>query len=137
MNHRLSTLGLGLCLGLGSCFPSNILKLKQRSIIQPSAEIDWRPANLQEIPGLYTSTEINGPMANVLRRIVYLFDDDGTYTASALFYGPPAEFQVLRGTWTLEGALIKLDDSAPAPIEWGIEHIRISGEEGSVVLRQE
>jgi len=133
LSKTLSLLISGLL--LSGCFPSNILAPEQRLAALGTDSYVWASAQEAQILGLHTSTDIEGPLARVLQRITYLFEPDGTYTAAALFYGPPANFKVLSGTWEFADGSLRLDDAAPAVLDATEGFLRIRGDEGSVVLR--
>jgi hypothetical protein len=129
-----------LCAALlgASCAGSGTLAQEQRAAALEGEAIAWRPAAAEDIPGVYVSRELSGPLAGYLRKLVYLFEADGSYAGAALVDASPPRFEVLAGTWSLvEGRLI-LDGGPPAALEASADgSLRLSGDEGVVVLERE
>lgn len=128
---------LALLALLTACFPSSVVAPDERFVAIDSDLVAWHPAELADVPGLYFSTEIAGPMAGTLWRVYYLFDAGGAYTGAALFAGSPPHFEVLSGSWTFEAGRLRLDDAEPAALEVGPGMLRLRGEGGSVVLARD
>lgn len=129
-----------LCVALlgTSCAGSGTLAQEQRAAALGGETTAWRPAAAEDIPGVYVSRELCGPLAGYLRKLVYLFESDGSYAGAALVDAAPPRFEVLAGTWSLvEGRLI-LDGGPPAALEASPDGaLRLSGDEGIVVLERE
>jgi hypothetical protein len=69
---------------------------------------------------------------------VYRFGADGSYTGAALLDDAPPRFEVLSGTWRVEGGALVLDDGPAATLEVAPEgSLRLAGDEGRVVLRRQ
>lgn len=140
MSPRLAPLALAalLSLGAGACIAPSVVAEADRGIDLGSADVAWRGGLADEVPGYYVSTWIEGPMAAVLRGVVYLFEADGSYAGAALLDGTPAHFEVVGGAWELTEVGLVLDGGPPAKFEVAEDgSIRMSGEEGSVVLRRQ
>lgn len=126
-----------LAASLSACFPSNVVAPVERMVTLDSDLVAWRPAERADVPGLYSSTEIAGPMAASLWKLHYFFDAGGAYTGAALFAGSPPHFEVLSGTWSFTDGKLQLDDAEPAVLEAAPRLLRLSGVEGSVVLARD
>jgi hypothetical protein len=125
---------------LSACMASNVVAVEDRTVVTAVDQVIWQPATAEDVPGLFASESIEGPAAAALLKIYYLFQPDGTFTAAALVQsGAQSEFQVLSGTWTFaDGELLLGEDAAPAALEAADgELLRMSGEEGAVVLRKD
>ena len=132
------TLGVALILLASSCIAPSVVDPALRGQRLVTADLEWAPATRADLPGTYVSTELSGPLAAVLRKVVYLFESGGTYTGAGLVDGDPPHFEVMTGLWTLDAGQLVLDSGPPATIEVAQEgSLRLSGDEGSVVLRRE
>ena len=131
-------LAVSALLACASCISPSVLQPDQRALELSGADVAWRPASVDDVPGTYISTELSGQLAASLRKLVYLFQAGGTYTGAALIDGDPPRFQTISGTWTMAEGSLCLDGGPPARIEIAPDgSIKLSGEEGSVVLRRE
>lgn len=125
-------------LGLGACIAPSVVDPADRAVDLSSAELVWHAATLADVPGTYVSTELTGPLAAALRKLVYLFEADGNYTGAALFDDAPPHFEVLTGVWELTAQGLVLDGGPPGQIEVAPDgSLRLSSDDGSVVLRRE
>jgi hypothetical protein len=121
-----------------ACAGSGTLARESRAATPGQPEIAWRPASAPDVPGTYVSRELSGPLAGYLRKLVYLFEADGSYAGAALVDQSPPRFEVLAGTWTFDGGLLVLDGGPPARLEVADGGaLRLSGDEGVVVLERE
>jgi hypothetical protein len=126
-----------LALLAASCVASGVVASDERGPALEDGSVDWRRGTSADVPGLYVSTEIAGPIAASLRKVVYLFDDGGGYAGAALI-DDPSRFEVIRGTWAMEDGPVHLDGGAPATLEVaGDGSLRLSGDGGRVTLRRE
>ena len=118
------------------CIASNVVASEDRLVATPVAELQFAPAPGLPLQGLYESVEIRGDAALSLRKVYYLFAADGTYTAAALTEvdGVPS-FQTLNGTWQTTAAGLSLDGRPPVLLEQAPLHLRITAENGVLVLR--
>jgi len=133
---RLPLLGLLAFAPLCGC-RSTVLEESSRAVALEQDARAWRAATPQDVPGLYSSIEIEGPAAAVLREVHYWFGSEGRFSGAALFTTPALRYQVLEGSWRLEGDTLVLgEDVAPARLEATDDLLRLSGEEGTVVLRR-
>jgi|SRR5690606_34114357 len=126
--------------GLAGCIPSNVVAIEDRAVdLSWTDDSVWAAGSREDLPGLWTSIELSGPLAASLQKLVYLFEADGRFTGAALFAGPPAEFGVLTGSWQLDapGQLRLGEDAEPAELDVAEGLLRIRGAEGVVVLRRE
>lgn len=129
---------LALALLGASCAGNGILAREERGAALEPAPLAWRPATREEVPGLYGSSELTGVLAGYLRKLVYLFEEDGTYAGAALIDVAPPRFEVLAGSWSFEGESLVLDGGPPAGLEVSPEGaLRLTGAEGVVVLERE
>lgn len=125
-------------LSMGACIAPSVLAPENRATVLDGEHVEWAAGDGSTVPGTYVSTEISGRLATVLRKVVYLFQEDGAYTGAALVDGDPPRFEVIGGRWRMEGDLLYLDDAPPAVLSAAPDgSLRLSGEEGSVVLRRE
>jgi hypothetical protein len=121
---------------LAGCIPSNVVAVDQRMVVADLGQLQFAPAPALQLAGLYESVAITGDAAVALRKVYYLFVDDGTYTAAALaeIDGKPA-FQTLSGTWSSTASGLSLDGAEPVVLEQAPEHLRITAPNGALVLR--
>jgi hypothetical protein len=123
---------------LPGCIPSNVVAVEDRAVVTAADVAEWRPATRAEAVGLFASSSITGPVAASLRAIYYLFEDDGSFTAAALVHeGERPEFRVLSGAWEFRDGNLVLDGAEPARLESAKDLLRLSGADGTVVLRRE
>lgn len=121
-----------------SCIAPSVVDPQDRTLIVGYDDLEWSAATSAAIPGTYVSEHLSGSVAGVLLKLVYRFESSGSYTGAALIDGAPSHFEVLTGTWSCEGAQLQMDDSVPATVEVAANGwLRLSGEEGAVVLRRE
>lgn len=121
--------------GLTGCYASNVVAPEDRDVRTREEQAQWKPAQAASIPGLYRSGTIEGESAASLLKLFYYFDEDGSYTAAALVGSSPPSFQVLSGQWKFtEGKLLLGEDASPATLEESEDMLRLSTEEGKVVL---
>lgn len=124
--------------GFGGCIGSNVLAHEQRLVAPVVAELQFAPAPALPLAGLYESVLITGEVALALRKVYYVFQGDGTYTAAALVESDgQSAFQTLSGTWRSLDAGLELDGKEPVPLEQAPAHVRITAPNGSLVLRAE
>ena len=118
------------------CIASNVVASQDRLVTTTVAALHFEPAPGLPLQGLYESVEIRGDAALSLRKVYYLFDAGGTYTAAALTEvdGAPS-FQTLNGTWQTTAAGLSLDGRPPVLLEQAPQHLRITAENGVLVLR--
>lgn len=136
---RLGALGLaGALCGLGGCIPSNVVAVEDRRVVDDLGTVAWGPVARDDLRGLFHAIHLDGPLAGVLRSISYWFDADGTFTAAALFAGPPPSYRVLDGTWELaaDGRLQLGAGAEPADVARSDDLLRLSGADGIVVLQR-
>jgi hypothetical protein len=125
-------------LALAACIPSNVVATDQRLVAVPIAELEFMPAPGAALAGLYASVDIRGDAALSLRRIWYVFEPNGRYTAAALAdVGGAPTFQTLDGVFRTTAEGLVLDDAAPVAIAVAGEHVRLSSPGGEVILRRE
>lgn len=127
----------GLALGCATSCASTILTPAERGALIGVSQHDWRLATAGDIPGLYASKEIRGPMAASIWKLYYNFDVSGSYTGAALFAEDPPRFEVLSGTWAFAAGQLALDGGEPAETQADFSALRLSGEAGTVVLLRE
>jgi hypothetical protein len=138
MSTQPTQLVAALLLACAGCIAPSVLAPEERALELSVAEVEWRAASADDVPGTYISTELNGPLAASLRKLVYLFQPAGTYTGAALIDDAPPRFESISGTWVLLEGRLCLDGGPPARIEVAPDgSLRLSGDEGSVVLRRE
>ena len=123
---------------LASCGASRTLRADERAVSTAPEVQAWRPAAAGDLPGLWRTRSIEGAAAAVLLDLTYWISGDGDFSGAALFAGPPPEYQVLAGRWTLaeDGTLQLGADAAPARAEVAEGLLRLSGAEGSLVLER-
>ena len=132
--------------GFGGCIGSNVLAHEQRLVAPVVAELQFAPAPALPLAGLYESVLITGEVALALRKVYYVFQGDGTRTATLTCDDTAAAlvesdgqsaFQTLSGTWRSLDAGLELDGKEPVPLEQAPGHVRITAPNGSLVLRAE
>jgi hypothetical protein len=118
------------------CIASNVVAAGDRLVLPATADLQFEPAPGLPLQGLYESVEIRGDAALSLRKVYYLFAAGGTYTAAALTEvdGVPS-FQTLNGTWQSTAAGLSLDERPPVLLEQAPLHLRITADNGVLVLR--
>lgn len=120
------------------CIGSNVLAHEQRLVAPVVSELQFVSAPALPLAGLYESVLITGEVALALRKVYYVFQVDGTYTAAALVESDgQSAFQTLSGTWRSLAAGLELDGKEPVPLEQAPGHVRITAPNGSLVLRAE
>lgn len=130
-------LACGLLMPLAGCIPSNVLAPDQRIATVAMEDRVFTPATNLQLEGFYESVEITGDAAVSLRKVYYLFQQGGAYTAAALIQDQGASsFQTLTGTWSLDASGLRLDDSDPVPLETSDEFVRMRSPGGTLVLRR-
>lgn len=134
---------MGSVLLLSACIGSNVVAIEQREIPSSLDALPFRPVAEPQLDGFYESVDIRGDAAVSLRRIYYVFEPRGTYTAAALAeVDAVLQFQTLVGTWSATAAGLSLDGQAPVPCEVAaaseshLEHLRLVAPNGAVVLRR-
>jgi len=137
MRVELASLALALACG-GACIAPSVVASSGRAVVAPEAQLDWRPAEVGDIAGLFDSTAIDGPVAGALLRVHYDFADDGSYSGAALVQdGALRAYQTLVGRWSLSApGRLELGEGVEARAEVAPEHLRLTSEAGSVVLRR-
>ncbi|MEZ5977355.1 MAG: hypothetical protein R3F34_03960 [Planctomycetota bacterium] len=136
--HHIAGIAL-LCIApiAASCAGTGTLSSDAREVVDVEASLEWVPGASEDVPGIYTSTSIEGPAAAVLREVHYRFAEDGTFTGAALLTQPVHQYTVLTGEWRVDGDQLYLsEDGEPARIEVAGDLLRMSGAEGVVVLRR-
>lgn len=120
------------------CIASNVVAEDERLVVADVDQLVFQPASVVALDGLYASVDIRGDAAVSLRRIWYLFEPGGRYTAAALVEvdGMPT-FQTLVGTWASSAAGLVLDGGAPVDCAMAGDHVRLSTPTGVVILRRE
>jgi hypothetical protein len=127
-----------LCLSLGACIAPSVIDVEDRAARLDLAQVEWRDARESDVAGTYVSMELSGPLASVLRMVVYLFEADGGYTGAGLVDDDPPHFEVIRGSWRLAEGRLSLDDAPPASLHVAPDgSLRLAGPDGAVVLRRE
>ena len=124
------------------CLPSSVVAPEDRdaNLGLAIAESEWTAldADASALDGLWSSVSIEGDAGLALLRVFYHFTPDGAFTGAALLATDPPSFQVLSGTWELAPDGLRLGEgSPPARVEVAPDLIRLSGDEGTVVLRRE
>ena len=121
---------------IAGCLASTVVEPDQRA--STAAEpLAWRAAVPDDIPGLYSSDSIDGSLAAVLQEVHYWFGADGRFTGAALLGVPELAYTTLSGHWRFSDGLLYLsEDGLPARVEVAGELLRLSSEEGVLVLRR-
>lgn len=131
-------LALGpVVLTLCGCYASNVVAPEERDVASPAATFEWQPAEATDVVGFWISSHITGDAAASLLRVLYLFENDGRYTAAALVAGESGpSFQTLDGSWSCAAGQLVLDGAPARPSSVSNEHLRIEAESGTLVLRR-
>lgn len=130
-----------LAAALPSCIASNVVAVEDRAVVQASETLDWSADPTAELAGggLFESVRIEGDAAAQLRKIYYLLEAGGRYTAAALMAGDDgvSVFQTLTGTWNLRDRALILDDAEPVALRGAVGgFVQLQTPAGSVVLRR-
>ncbi|MBL8733801.1 MAG: hypothetical protein JNN13_15630 [Planctomycetes bacterium] len=134
---RLPVLLLLACVGLPGCIASNVVAAKDRQVVVAAAELPWQPAPSAALDGLYESVDVRGDAAVSLRKVYYVFQQDGSYTGAALTEVEGCfRFQTLAGTWRCGADGLSLDDAPPVQLDAAPDHLRITAPTGVLVLRR-
>lgn len=134
-----------LSLALAGCASSGVLDEDARVVELEAARLAWaEPDENFELTGLYESTLVEGEAAGVLWKVYYHFTpgaspdsrlEAGAYTGAALvFDGLRADFQVLSGEWSRNGARLELSGAGALDVAAAGDHLRLSNPEGAVTL---
>jgi hypothetical protein len=142
--RAIRSIAAAVLLALAPGCASTVVAVAERSVRDELDAAAWRPARAADVTGHWRALRIDGPAAAVLIDLAYWLDADGSFTGAALFAGPPAEYQVLSGAWTLAedgrlqlGADAELAEAEVAPdglVESAL--LRLRGAEGSLVLER-
>lgn len=119
-----------------ACIASNTLSVSDRAVNPELDSDEWHEATAEELTGLWRTVAIEGDAAAVVLDVIYWIAADETFSGAALFAGPPPSYQVLSGTWRLEGGVLVLGDGEPARVEAGERRLRLTGEQGRLVLER-
>lgn len=123
---------------LAGCLASSVVAPEDRNAFLAPAELAFEPYSGAPLEGLYASVAIEGDASLSLLKVYYCFQPGGTFTGAALLAGDPPNFQVLAGTWSLTAeGLVLGEGTSTARLEAAPDHLRLSGAEGTVVLRRE
>lgn len=118
-----------------SCIPSNVVATEDRAVRLADEDVQWRPGEAADLPGMWVASSIDGEAAQSLLSLVYWFGPDGAYAGAALFDEVPPRFEVLSGRWTLDEQGLSLGEGVPpAGFEAAKDRIRLRGEAGTIVL---
>lgn len=135
---RTATFALSAALCTFACAGSGKLAQERRAAAVEDPTLVWRPATADDVPGVWISRELSGSAAAYLRKLVYLFEADGSYAGAALVDASPPRFEVLAGSWALAEGRLVLDGGPPAVPELAEgDLLRLTGEAGVVVLERE
>jgi hypothetical protein len=136
MRRLLPTLLVALC--ANACIAPNVLDPMDRGRTSAPEDQVWRAASAGDLPGMYVSSRLSGSLASVLLKVLYRFDAEGNYSGAALIDGSPPHFEVLTGSWSMNGSELTLDAAPPAQVQVSDSgSLRIGGKQGEVVLRRE
>jgi len=134
----LPPLVLALAVLTPACISPSVIAPEERAVELATVGLEWRAGAPADLPGVFVSAELTGPLAATLRLLVYRFGADGSYTGAALLDDAPPRFEVLSGTYRVEGRSLVLDDGPPAALEVAPEgSLRLTGDEGRVVLKRQ
>jgi hypothetical protein len=136
---RRASLAAWLAAALSGCgTPSGGSATAVRALPAADADVAWTRASRGDVVGYFESDRITGEAAASVRRVLYAFADDGTYSGAALVQeGPRATFQVLSGRWSLDGDRLSLGEgSAPTRVLAAPGRLRLVSEGGAVTFRR-
>lgn len=129
-----------LCLGLSGCYASNVVASGDREVKVEVERVTWRPATLEDLPGFYESTQVEGAAAGALLKAYYYFGPDGDYSGGALVVSPEGpRFLVLaeEGRYVFADGKIDLQDgSGPVPLEAAPERLKLQSPETTLTFRR-
>ena len=123
-------------LALGGCmFPSNVVAPDQREVHGVEVAVAFGPASAADLDGLFVAASIRGPAAATLRHLTYWLEPAGRFSGAALLArAGGSEFETLSGRWSLENGRLALGDNEPAKVEAAPGWLRLSGDDGTVVV---
>ena len=134
-----AALAVLLPVALAACgTPSGGIAAGDRAVSAKDVQVVWGKATRADVVGYFESDHVSGEAASSVRRVLYSFADDGTFSGAALVQeGPRATFQVLSGKWTLSGDTLTLGaESAPAKVSAAPGRLKLDSEGGSVTFRR-
>lgn len=117
---------------------SSVVATQDRSVRDALELAVWRPATAADVLGQWRVRSLTGQAAAVLLDLSYFLAEDGQFSGSALFAGPPAHYEVLSGSWSLgaDGALQLGEDAEAARAEAAEGLLRLCGAEGCLVFER-
>ena len=134
---RRRTSGLVACMAMAACIPSNVVAPTERMVVEAESVPPFVAATAADVVGFHESIDIQGDAAVSLRKVYYLFSDDGSYTGAALVDdGERRTFQTLTGTWKLAPEGLVLDDQPAAPCDAAPGQLRLTAPTGVLRLRR-
>ncbi len=121
----------------GAFVAARALPKEDRDVLANPEDVSWAPAKREDVVGSFESESVSGEAAGALRRVYYVFSEDGSYTGAALVQeAKNPEFQVLSGTWALEGSSLRVGDAEPAKASASPGRLRLEAPGGTVVLKR-
>ena len=129
--------GFAACMAVAACIQSNVVAPTERMVVESESVPTFVPATAADVVGFHESIDIQGDAAVSLRKVYYLFSDDGSYTGAALVDdGERRTFQTLTGTWKLAPEGLVLDDQPAAPCDAAPGQLRLTAPTGVLRLRR-
>jgi hypothetical protein len=129
--------GLAACVAMAACIPSNVVAPTERMVVEAESAPAFVAATAADVVGFHESIDIQGDAAVSLRKVYYLFGDDGSYTGAALVDdGERRTFQTLTGTWKLTPEGLVLDGLPAAPCDAAPGQLRLTAPTGVLRLRR-
>lgn len=127
-----------LVLGAPGCvIPSNVVAVDQRAVRTDETKVPFAAPRASDLDGLFVATTIRGPAAASLRHLCYWFAPGGHFSGAALIARDGGNaFQTLSGSWSLAEGRLRLGDNEPARLESAPGWLRLSGDDGTVVVLQ-
>lgn len=125
------------CALLPGCYASSVVAVSDRAVAVDRVQLEFTAATAKDVPGVYSSTAIEGEVAASLRLVHYVFTDSGTYCAAALLETEGGlQYQAVNGTWQMQDGKLQLDAAAPAVLTVAPGHLRIETSTALLLLQR-
>lgn len=130
-------LAIGVALAGAACVASGRLEDSARAVAPAQPELAWRPAEPDDLAGLFESVSIEGEAASALWKVYYHFAADGSYTGAALVIGGAhPQFQTLSGSWSLSDGVLDLGQGEHLSARAASAHLELTSAGGVARLRR-
>ncbi|MBL4848001.1 MAG: hypothetical protein JKY65_20995 [Planctomycetes bacterium] len=122
------------------CYASNVVEASQRTVKETEVVVSWTPATVEDLPGFYASSSIEGEAAGALLKAYYYFGAEGSYSGAVLIVSPEGpRFWVLEedGNYALSEEGLDLNDGAePVPVDAAPGKLRLRAPGSTIVFER-